>query len=149
MQHMDGEQALQYVRSRHEDLVGDFGRTQRQRQLLLTLKGTILTSPASLGQFPELFSSLNGQIKTDLTPPMALQVGSFFLTNKVVPQQYTLTLPTDSQIGWSTDGQSIVIGNATPSAQLITNLFGSQAGQTTYNSLVSVQDIASQSAQGQ
>jgi LCP family protein required for cell wall assembly len=149
MQHMDGEQALQYVRSRHEDVVGDFGRTQRQRQLLLTLKDTILTSPSSLGQFPALFSSLNGQIKTDLTPSMALQLGSLFLTNKIVPQQATLSIPDDSQIGWSTDQQSIVIGNATASAQLISNLFGSQAGQTTYNSLVSVQDIASQSADGQ
>jgi LCP family protein required for cell wall assembly len=149
MQHMSGEQALQYVRSRHEDVVGDFGRTQRQRQLLLTLKDTVLTSPSSLEQFPELFSSLNGQIKTDFTPTMALQLGSLFLTNKITPKQYTLTLPDDSQIGWSTDGQSIVIGNATASAQLISNLFGSQAGQTTYNSLVSVQDIASQSAQGQ
>lgn len=147
MQHMDGEQALQYVRSRHEDVVGDFGRTQRQRQLLLTLKGTILNSPSALGQIPQLFDSLNGQIKTDLTPLESLQLGSFFLTNKINPQQYTLTLPNDSQIGWSTDGQSIVIGNATASAQLISNIFGSQAGQTTYNSLVSVQNIASQSAQ--
>jgi LCP family protein required for cell wall assembly len=147
MQHMDGEHALQYVRSRHEDLVGDFGRTQRQRQLLLTLKSTILTSPASLEQLPDLFTSLNGQIKTDLTPVMALQLGSFFLTNKITPEQYTLSLSDDSRIGWSTDNQSIVIGNATSSAQLITKLFGSQAGQTTYNSFVSVQDIASQSAQ--
>ena len=147
MQHMDGEQALQYVRSRHEDLVGDFGRTQRQRQLLLTLKDTVLTSPASLEQFPNLFSSLDGQIKTDMTPVIALQLGSLFLTSKITPQQYTLTLPTDSQIGWSTDGQSIVIGNATPSAQLITNIFGSQAGQTTYNSLVAVQNIATGPAQ--
>jgi len=147
MQHMDGEQALQYVRSRHEDLVGDFGRTQRQRQLLLTLKSTLLTSPSSLAALPDLFSSLNGQIKTDLTPTMALQLGSLFLTNKITPQQYTLTLPTDSQIGWATDGQSIVIGNATTSAQLISNIFGSAAGQTTYNSLVSVQNIATGPAQ--
>lgn len=147
MQHMDGEQALQYVRSRHEDLVGDFGRTQRQRQLLLTIKDTILNSPEALSQIPQLFDTLNGQIKTDVTPVSALQLGSFFLTNKITPQQYTLSLSGESQIGWSTDGQSIVIGNATPSAQLISNLFGSQAGQTTYNSLVSVQDIASGPAQ--
>jgi LCP family protein required for cell wall assembly len=147
MQHMDGEHALQYVRSRHEDVVGDFGRTQRQRQLLLTLKGTILNSPGALSQIPQLFDTLNGQIKTDITPVIALQLGSFLLTNKITPNQFTLTLPTYSQIGWSTDNQSIVIGNATSSAQLISNVFGSQAGSTTYNSLVSVQDIASQSAQ--
>ncbi|HSX08786.1 MAG TPA: LCP family protein [Candidatus Saccharimonadales bacterium] len=146
MQHMDGEHALQYVRSRHEDVVGDFGRTQRQRQLLLTLKNTVLTTTASLGQIPSLFDSLNGQTKTDLTPVIALQLGSFFLTNKIIPNQFTLTLPTYSQIGWSADNQSIVIGNATNSAQLISNVFGSSAGTATYNSLVSVQDLASQSA---
>lgn len=147
MQHFDGEHALQYVRSRHEDVVGDFGRTQRQRQLLLTLKDTILTSPSSLGQLPDLFNSLNGQIKTDLTPVMALQLGSFFLANKIVPQQYTLSIPNYSQIGWSDDQQSIVIGDATASAQLISTIFGQDASTATFNSLVSVQHLASQSAQ--
>ncbi|HWY78747.1 MAG TPA: LCP family protein [Candidatus Sulfotelmatobacter sp.] len=147
MQHMNGEQALQYVRSRHEDVVGDFGRTQRQRQLLLTLKETILGYPTALSQIPQLFDALNGQIKTDITPIIALQLGALFLTNKTNPQQYTLSIPNYSRIGWSTDKQSIVIGNATASAQLISNIFGEQASNTTYNSLVSVQDIASQSAQ--
>ncbi len=143
MQHMDGEQALRYVRSRHEDLVGDFGRTQRQRQLLLTLKQTLLKSPSSLTDIPQLFDSLNGQIKTDITPLEALRLGTFFLTNKnnIVQKQFTLSFPTYSQIGWSTDNQSIVIGNATASAQLITNIFGKQAGNTTLLSLESVQNI--------
>jgi LCP family protein required for cell wall assembly len=146
MQHMDGEQALQYVRSRHEDVVGDFGRTQRQRELLLTIKDTVLNTPTALGQVPQLFDALNGQIKTDITPILALQLGSFFLANKINPQQYTLSIPNDSQIGWATDGQSIVIGNATASAQLISNIFGQQASQTTYNSLSTVQGIATPSA---
>src|SRR5690348_15037868 len=37
-QHLTGEQALEYVRSRHADLVGDIGRTQRQQQVLEALK---------------------------------------------------------------------------------------------------------------
>ena len=146
MQHMNGEQALEYVRSRHEDIVGDFGRTQRQRQLLLTLKSTLLNSPAALSNIPQLFDALNGQIKTDITALYALQLASFFLTNKITPKQYTLSIPDYSKIGWSTDGQSIVIGNATSSAQMITTLFGQQAAKTTYDSLVAVQNIATQSA---
>jgi len=78
---------------------------------------------------------------------MALQLGSFFLTNRIVPQQYTLSIPNYSQIGWSDDQQSIVIGNATASAQLISNIFGQDASTATFNSLVSVQHLASQSAQ--
>jgi polyisoprenyl-teichoic acid--peptidoglycan teichoic acid transferase len=146
MQHMNGEQALQYVRSRHEDVVGDFGRTQRQRQLLLTIKDTILGSPTALGQIPQLFDALNGQIKTDITPIDAVQLGTFFLTNKITPQQFTLSIPNYSQIGWSDDNQSIVIGKATASATLISRIFGQEASTATYNSLVSVQHLASNSA---
>src|SRR6266702_1891081 len=37
-QHLNGVQALEYVRSRHADLIGDIGRTQRQQQILEALK---------------------------------------------------------------------------------------------------------------
>src|SRR6266849_11200833 len=37
-QHLDGQQALEYVRSRHADLVGDIGRTNRQQAVLYALK---------------------------------------------------------------------------------------------------------------
>lgn len=143
MQHMSGEEALQYVRSRHEDLIGDFGRTQRQRQLLLTLKQTILKSPSSLIEIPQLFDSLNGQIKTDITPNVALQLGTFFFLNKnsIVQKQYTLSPPTYSNLGWSTDKQSIVIANATSSAQLVGNIFGSRAEEITRASLISLKNI--------
>lgn len=143
MQHLSGEEALQYVRSRHEDLLGDFGRTQRQRQLLLALKGTVLHSQSSLLNLPDLFDSLQGQIKTDITPSYALSLAYFYLTNKSVPEnQYTLAPGTYTSIGNSTDGQSIVIGDATESAKLVTKLFGQEAGQTTYTSLVNVEGVA-------
>lgn len=142
-QHMNGEEALQYVRSRHEDLIGDFGRTQRQRQLLLTLKQTLLSSKSSLLTIPQIFSSLTGQVKTDLTSLSAIQIGAFYVTNKhaITENQYTLSPPVYSRIGYSTDGQSIVIGNATSSAQLMTKIFNSQVSQITYNNLVSVENI--------
>lgn len=143
MQHMTGDEALKYVRSRHEDVVGDFGRTQRQRQLLLTLKNILFKTPSSITTIPGLFDSLNGQIKTDFTLVDCLQLGTFMLTNKnsLVQKQYTLSIPVYSQIGWSTDKQSIVIGNATESARLIRTIFGEQAADTLYNSLVQVKDI--------
>ncbi len=36
--HLDGVHALQYVRSRHGDLRGDFARSERQQQVLLAIK---------------------------------------------------------------------------------------------------------------
>jgi LCP family protein required for cell wall assembly len=42
-QHLDGIHAMQYVRSRHSDLRGDFGRSQRQQQVLLSLRAKART----------------------------------------------------------------------------------------------------------
>src|SRR5256885_9688016 len=37
-QHLDGTHALEYVRSRHNDLQSDFGRSRRQQQVLLAIR---------------------------------------------------------------------------------------------------------------
>jgi anionic cell wall polymer biosynthesis LytR-Cps2A-Psr (LCP) family protein len=64
-QHMNGALALQYVRSRHGDLREDFGRSERQQQLLLALRAkTKGMSPANL---PDLAGALNGEMTTDMS----------------------------------------------------------------------------------
>ena len=63
-QHLDGVHALQYVRSRHDDLRGDFGRSERQQQVLLALRTRAQTlNPADL---PALAAALNGEFKTSI-----------------------------------------------------------------------------------
>jgi LCP family protein required for cell wall assembly len=64
-QHMDGEQALLYVRTRHSDLVGDFGRSARQQQVLSQLK-TKLSTPDIVSKLPDLLKEMNGFVKTDM-----------------------------------------------------------------------------------
>ena len=64
-QHLDGPTALEYVRSRHADLVGDFGRSTRQQQVLNQLK-TKLDNPDIIGKLSELAQDLNGFVKTDM-----------------------------------------------------------------------------------
>lgn len=64
-QHLDGPTALEYVRSRHADLVGDFGRSARQQQVLDQLK-IKLNNPDIIGKLPELAQDLNGFVKTDM-----------------------------------------------------------------------------------
>ncbi|MGH2507748.1 MAG: LCP family protein, partial [Ktedonobacteraceae bacterium] len=58
-QHLDGPTALEYVRSRHADLVGDFGRSARQQQVLSALK-TKLVNPNIFGQLQQISNDLNG-----------------------------------------------------------------------------------------
>lgn len=63
-QHLDGLHALQYVRSRHNDLQSDFGRSQRQQQVLLALRAK--ATLVSAADVPILSASLKGQIKTSM-----------------------------------------------------------------------------------
>lgn len=62
--HMDGVQALQYVRSRHGDVRGDFARSERQQQLLLAIKAQ--ASHVNVTDLPALASAFNGEIKTSM-----------------------------------------------------------------------------------
>ena len=64
-QHLNGITALEYVRSRHADLVGDFGRSARQQQVLSALK-TKLNNPSIVGELPAIANDLNGYVKTDM-----------------------------------------------------------------------------------
>jgi LCP family protein required for cell wall assembly len=64
-QHLDGVHALQYVRSRHSDLRGDFGRSARQQQVLLALRAKAKTlAPTDL---PALAVTFNGELKTSMS----------------------------------------------------------------------------------
>lgn len=62
--HLDGVHALQYVRSRHGDLRGDFARSERQQQLLLSIKAQ--ASRLNVADLPALAAAFNGEIKTSM-----------------------------------------------------------------------------------
>ena len=62
--HLDGAHALQYVRSRHGDLRGDFARSERQQQVLLALKAE--SKQVSLSDLPDLASAFNGELKSSI-----------------------------------------------------------------------------------
>jgi LCP family protein required for cell wall assembly len=75
-QHLDGQQALEYVRSRHSDLIGDIGRTERQQQVLeaLKLKLNVVNVVANL---PQLLNDLNGSVYTDVSEAEMIGFASF------------------------------------------------------------------------
>ncbi len=64
-QHMSGLTAMEYVRSRHDDLREDFGRSERQQQVLLALRTR--AHSLSLTDLPDIASALNGEILTDMS----------------------------------------------------------------------------------
>ncbi|KIL49829.1 LytR family transcriptional regulator [Jeotgalibacillus soli] len=63
---LDGEEALAYSRMRYEDPNGDFGRQERQRQVIQAViqEGADISS---LWNFGNIFDALGSNIKTNLT----------------------------------------------------------------------------------
>ena len=64
-QHLNGIQAMQYVRSRHGDLQSDFGRSQRQQEVLTAIrKKAKQLSPEDL---PAISTVLGKEMKTSIS----------------------------------------------------------------------------------
>jgi LCP family protein required for cell wall assembly len=63
-QHLDGVHAMQYVRSRHGDLQSDFGRSQRQQQVLMAIRQK--ANQVSPEDLPGMSKALTGELKTSI-----------------------------------------------------------------------------------
>jgi LCP family protein required for cell wall assembly len=64
-QHLDGEQALIYVRTRHQD--SDFGRAARQQQVIRAVATQIL-SPRNWARIPALMAAITQNVQSDVSP---------------------------------------------------------------------------------
>ncbi len=104
--HMNGELALQYARTRHQD--GDFGRSQRQIQILLAMREKALRLDL-LPRLPQLLQSMWGTVETDLTPQdvitlaqVAAKVKKEGIKSHTIDQSMTveLTLSTNAAVLW-------------------------------------------------
>lgn len=73
-QHMDGEKALQYARTRHSD--SDFDRARRQQQLVKVALDKAL-SPQVLPKLPRLAEALASAIGTNADPQLVLALAGF------------------------------------------------------------------------
>jgi len=110
MNHLNGEQALKYARSRHapED-GGDFARASRQQKVIEAVAKKLLT-PTLLAKIPELMDQLETKVRTDVS------YGEITSLLKQAPtaDHYTLKkliLSDDNLLNsaYSQDGQYILI----------------------------------------
>jgi LCP family protein required for cell wall assembly len=103
--HMDGVHALEYVRSRHGDLRGDFARSERQQQLLLAIKAQ--SSHLNITDLPTLAAAFNGEIKTSISVDRLRSL--FSIANDFNgPNIHRIVLvPPYTSEGWAA-GQSVV-----------------------------------------
>lgn len=105
-QHMDGELALKYARTRHS--TSDFDRSKRQMQILLAVREKALKVNA-LAQAPRLLNDLRNTIETDMTPeqilalmPIAAQIRPDNIKSRSIDQTmtYEIKLNTGADVLW-------------------------------------------------
>jgi LCP family protein required for cell wall assembly len=72
---MNGESSLEYVRSRHDDPIGDFGRNVRQQHFLTALSAKLL-KPERIGQFTQFLDIIKSNLRTNLSPAEMLALGN-------------------------------------------------------------------------
>ena len=110
-QYMTGSTALQYVRSRHADLIGDFGRGARQEQMLLGLRRRLdsMNTLTSVQDITPLINDLTGYVKSDVGTAQLLQMASFGRTlNPASVHRLVLSPPRYSGLVTESDGESAV-----------------------------------------
>jgi LCP family protein required for cell wall assembly len=73
-QHLNGQQAMGFVRFRHSD--SDLIRVQRQQSLLVALK-TKLREPQTLAKLPQLLDLLDAHLASDLSPDQKIALACF------------------------------------------------------------------------
>lgn len=74
MQHLNGSEALQYVRFRH-DAMSDFSRTGRQREFLETVATKVKTT-TTLANLPSILEQVNPYIDTNFNVTDMLKIAS-------------------------------------------------------------------------
>ena len=104
--HMDGVHALQYVRSRHGDARGDFARSERQQQLLLSIKAE--AAHLNAADLPSLAGAFNGEIKTSIGLDKARALISIANDFSGPSVHRIVLVPPYTSDGWVA-GQSVVL----------------------------------------
>ena len=94
-QRLDGSTALKYVRERHDDPEGDFGRAKRQQQVLQAIKEKAYSPGTYLNFFRinSLFESVAENVETDVT---LLEMQSFYELSKTLDTAHVTTQVIDA-----------------------------------------------------
>ncbi len=112
-QQMNGIQALEYVRSRHGDLRSDFGRSQRQQQVLLALRAK--AKLLGIADLPDIATAMANDFSTDMTIsqiaallPIASSVQLQNVQQVILASPYTSNLQIDNQDALAPDWNLIL-----------------------------------------
>jgi LCP family protein required for cell wall assembly len=88
-QHMDGETALRYARTRHQD--NDFSRMARQQQVMLGVRSALLR-PINWWRLPAVIVAVRRATQTDLGLPQLATLALAFGTSPAEPDRLAVDL---------------------------------------------------------
>jgi polyisoprenyl-teichoic acid--peptidoglycan teichoic acid transferase len=123
-QHMNGELALKYARTRHQS--SDFDRTGRQQQVILAIRQQVV-KPEVLARLatnaPSLWSDFSSGILTDLTFDQILSIG-WYLKDLPVNNIKKGGMVEQYIQATTIDGSPVLVINRSNTIELLTNVFG-------------------------
>ncbi len=120
-QSMDGQTALRYARTRHQD--DDYQRVRRQQHVMLGVAEKLI-SPAVIPQIPSLISNMQGLVRTDLA---ADELAALACVSPQIDRQAIETYAIDANlvIPWTTaSGAQVSIPNRTALAPVVQSFLG-------------------------
>jgi LCP family protein required for cell wall assembly len=94
-QHMDGDTALKYARTRHQD--SDFARTARQQQVVAAVRNAML-NPLNWPRLPVALGAISQSIKTDATPLDVIALGAAMLRDPGDPDHLVIDTALASEV---------------------------------------------------
>jgi polyisoprenyl-teichoic acid--peptidoglycan teichoic acid transferase len=125
LQHLDGNTALKYARTRHGD--SDFQRAQRQQQVLYAIRDRVLNLgmlPQMIVQAPTMWNGMRDNVYTGLTLDQLIQLAWYL---KDIPQANIHTGVVDGKytLPWMTpEGASVLVPDRARIGPLMVEVFG-------------------------
>jgi LCP family protein required for cell wall assembly len=120
--HMDGETALWYVRSRYTS--SDFDRVRRQQEVLLGISQTLLNKNA-LSNIPGFFVTLAKYVQSDLTLDMVTPFAELAASVSISSISRASIVPKTYATDWITpDGKMVALPNYPAIHDLLAGLLG-------------------------
>jgi LCP family protein required for cell wall assembly len=133
-QHLNGEMALKYARTRHSP-DGDFGRAKRQQRVIMAIFDQVTRLellPQLASRAPELWQTLQGAVETDLTLDQIIALAQ--LASEVSPDdiRYGVIDEYYTQFWTTPDGQQVLIPLRDRMREMRDYIFTSEASLPEY-----------------
>lgn len=131
-QHLDGETALKYARTRHSS--DDYNRARRQQEIIRAVADKVLNAgmiPQLLPRVPQLMMTMQNSIETDIPVPVGLDLANL-VSGSSLREVRQLVL--DSQYGeetYSSEGAWILLPDRARVRVALDRFFGITPSDTT------------------